>query len=350
MSASPQEITKRILDDDRTLPADLVATVAAWPVQRQAELQKLLLPHPEGRRWLRSVLLPELAGDVAAELAHRLLEFAADFSVNRRDSTTTYVVQALRFDDIASATTFFAASNAAGAFWRRLVSEQSDLIPDLVRLVLREGDAVARETTLYLLVLDPYSDVRLTGSARVEVLLSALDDQSDDVRGLAADALADEFPEHLVVRLSVMMLDASERVRMAVWDAALDVDFATSRDAALDLLVDESASLDARRTALVALSAVLSTLEIAPVLEAIVVHPERALAEVAADLLWSYHRAPSIALAAAESPHESVREAAERLLNPKTGSPAAGGSRPGAPDRSHDIYQAMINGYERPKE
>jgi hypothetical protein len=350
MPASPQEIAASILDDGRTLSADFVATMAAWPVSRRSELEPLLLPHATGRRWLRSALLPGLAAEDAEKLARRLRTFDGDFAVNHRDSTTAEVVRALRLDDLVGAATFFAGSNAAGSFWRRLVAEQSDLIPDLVRLVLREGDVAARETTLYLLLLDPYSEIRLSGSERVDVLLSALDDPSDDVRGLVADALVEESPEHLVARLPVLMLDPSERVRTAAWDAALDADFEPSRDAALAVLVDEGAPLDARRTALVALSAVLSTLEIAPVLEAIVVHPERALAEVATDLLWTYHRSPSIAMAAAESPHESVREAARRLLNPKTGSPAAGGSRPGAPDRAHDIYREMMKGYERPKE
>jgi hypothetical protein len=165
-----------------------------------------------------------------------------------------------------------------------------------------------------------------------------------------ADALAEGSQEQLAARLPAMMRDSSERVRTAAWDAAFATDFETSRDAALALLADETAPIDARRTALMALSALLSTLEIAPVLEAIVVHPERALAEVAADLLWAYHRSPSIAQAAAESPHESVREAARQLLNPQTGSPAAGGSRPGAPERSHDIYKEMMKSYERPKE
>ncbi|HVX29163.1 MAG TPA: hypothetical protein VHA53_01690, partial [Nitrolancea sp.] len=78
--------------------------------------------------------------------------------------------------------------------------------------------------------------------------------------------------------------------------------------------------------------------------------PVRALAEVATDLLWTYHRSPSIAIAAAESPHESVRATAARLLNPQTGSPAAGGSRPGAPERGPDIYQEMLKGYEQRKD
>jgi len=350
MVTSPQAIAASILGVEPLVPVNLVSTVVGWPSSRRLELEKLLLPHAAGRRWLRSALLPELAADEVEELALLLRQFTDDYAVNRRDSTTAVVVQSLRFDDLLTSASFFAGSNAAGAFWRRLASEHPDLIPELARLVLREGDASARETTLYLLLLDPYSEVRLTGPERIDVLLSALDDPSDDVRGLAADALAEDSPEHLAERLPELMFDPSERVRTAVWDAALDADFESSRDAALALLVDEDAPLDARRTALVALSAVLSTLEIAPVLEAIVVHPARALAEVATDLLWSYHRSPSIALAAAESPHESVREAARRLLNPRTGSPAAGGSRPGAPDRAHDIYQEMMKSYERPTE
>lgn len=350
MSASAEEIAVGIIGGEQALPPDLALAVAHWPLARRLSLHRLLLPDAPGRRWLRGALLPELAPDDASDLARQLRRHSEDFASSHRDSTTAHVVCALLLADLVSDVAFFAGSNAAAAFWHRFASERPDLIPDLARAVLREGETAARETTLYLLLLDPYSEVRLHGAERVDVLLSALDDPSDEVRGLVADALAEESTDHLAARLPTMMRDSSERVRMAAWDAAFATDFEASRDAALALLADEAAPIDARRTALMALSAVLSTLEIAPVLEAIVVHPERALAEVAADLLWAYHRSPSIAQAAAESPHKSVREAARRLLNPQTGSPAAGGSRPGAPDRSHDIYEAMMKSYERPKE
>jgi hypothetical protein len=350
MATSADAIAAGILNGDPALPSDLAATVAAWPTACREMLQVLLLPDAVGRRWLRRAQLPELTADDASELARQLRRYPEDFDVNHRDSTTAQLIRALSFSDLRRDVAFFAGSNAAGAMWRRLAAERPDQIAELALEVLREGEVTARATTLYLLLLDPFSEMRLHGAERVDLLLSALDDPSEEVRGLVADALAEEAPEQLAARLPVMTRDASERVRTAAWDAAFATELAAARDAALALLVDEDASLDARRTALVALSAALTTLEIAPILEAIVVHPERALAEVAADLLWSYHRSPSIALAASVSPHESVREAARRLLNPQTGSPAAGGSRPGAPERAHDIYHAMMKGYERPKE
>lgn len=350
MPASLDAIATRILDADRPAPAALVSTVTSWPASQRQSLTRQLLSEAQGRRWLRGRLLPALEGDDAAELAGLLLPFRDDFSAAHRDSTTAAVVQSLRLDDLAERAAFWAGSNAAAAFWQRVALNRPARIAEIARRVLAEAEPAARETTLLLLLLDPYSDVRLTGSERLELLLAALADPEEHVRGLAADALADDAPQHLASQLHTLILDPSERVRTAAWDAAFADDFESTRDAALNLLADASAPLDARRTALVALSSVLSTPEIAPVLEAVVVHPEGALAEVAADLLWSYHRSPSIALAAAESPHQSVREAARRLLHPETGSPAAGGSRPGAPNRSHEIYTEMLKGYERAKE
>lgn len=343
-------IAERILAGDMVLPPELATQVVTWDSIARAALVRRLLSVPGGRRWLRNTLLKELAPAEAAQLAKQLRSFAEDFAMNRRDWTTGGVVDVLPLDDLLRDSPFWAGSNAAEAFWRRLADESPDGLPEIAQRVLREGEPVARETMLAVLLVDPYSEVRLDGGTRVAVLRSALDDRDDEVRGLAADVLAEEAPEHLAASLSNLMLDASERVRMAAWDAAMAVDFASAREAALSLLADDEASLDARRSALLALSEVLSTTEIAPVLEALVVHPERALAEVATDLLWAYHRSPSIAMAAAESPHESVRAAAARLLNPQTGSPAAGGSRPGAPERGHDIYQEMLKGYEHPKD
>lgn len=340
-------IAKRIVAGE-IVSMQLPAQVAAWDASARAELVSRVLEEPHGRRWLRGELLGELAPAEAASLAERLRQFAEDFAVNRRDSTTANVVQAFSLDDLTHDAPFWAGSNAAEAFWRRLVADCPNVLPEIAQRVLHDGEPAARETTLALLLVDPYSAVRLEGAGRIAVVRSALDDRDDEARGLAADVLADEAPEELATELSRLMLDPSERVRAAAWDAAMAVDFEAAREAALALLADDRAPLDARRTALLVLSAAMSTPEIAPILEALVVHPERALAEVATDLLWTYHRSPSIAMAAAESPHESVRAAAARLLNPQTGSPAAGGSRPGAPDRGHDIYTEMLKGYERP--
>jgi len=350
MHSEPALIAEQIVAGEVALPPELATQVAAWDAAARGWLVHRLLAEPHGRRWLRGALLAELTPDEAETLAQLLRAFTEDFAVSRRDSTTVEVVRVSPFDDLLRDAPFWAGSNAAEAFWRRLADERPDVLPEIAQRVLREGEPTARETTLALLLVDPYSDVRLDGSGRIAVLRSALDDDDGEVRGLAADVLAEEAPEELATSLPRLMLDASERVRVAVWDAAMAADFEGARQAALALLADDHGPLDARRTALLGLSAVLSTPEIAPILEALVVHPERALAEVATDLLWTYHRSPSIAMAAAESPHESVRAAAARLLNPQTGSPAAGGSRPGAPERGHDIYQEMLKGYEHPKD
>jgi hypothetical protein len=350
MDDEPAAIAERIVTGEAALPLGLAAQVAVWDAPVRADLVRRLLVESLGRRWLRGVLLAELPPAEVAPLVERLRTFTEDFVVNRRDSTTANLVHALPLAELMRDAPFWAGSNASEAFWRRLVNERPDELPAIARRVLDDGEPAARETTLALVLVDPYSEVRLDGADRIAVLRSALDDRDDEVRGLAADVLAEEAPEELAIFVSRLMLDASERVRVAVWDAAMAVDFEAAREAALALLADDEAMLDARRTALLALSAVMSTPEIAPILEVLVVHPERALAEVATDLLWTYHRSPSIAMAAAESPHESVRLAAERLLNPQTGSPAAGGGRPGAPDRGHDIYQEMLKGYEQPKD
>jgi hypothetical protein len=63
----------------------------------------------------------------------------------------------------------------------------------------------------------------------------------------------------------------------------------------------------------------------------VVQHPRPELAEAAAELLWTRHRHPEPARAALASPHPRVREMGKRLLDPRHGSPAAGGSRPGMP-------------------
>jgi hypothetical protein len=217
--------------------------------------------------------------------------------------------------------------------------------------VMQVGAPVARETTMHLLLLDPYSPAHFTGEDRLAILSLGLADEEGEVRGLAADALADEAPERLRPDLARWQRDPDERVRMAAWDVA----FADGREQAgadaQALLVDDSAPLAARRTALIALGAALSTAEITPLLAAVVAHPDPVLAEDAANLLWSHHRAPTVAEAASRSPHAAVRQIANRLLHPDFGSPAAGGSRPGAPDARTDVYGQMIRGFrERDRE
>ncbi len=349
MSQSLEETIRQILTggpESRARGHD----VAEWPGDQRARLIAALLPDATGRRWLRGVLLEALGPDASAELARRLLTFTGDFDASHRDSTTAAVVMALPRDDLLRSAELLAGSNAAGPFWKRIARAPGEMLRQTALDVLRSASPLARETTLHILLLDPHSDVKVTGDDRIRLLVAALDDAEDDVRGLAADALADDAPDLLVQHAVDLRLDPSEQARMAAWDAAFTLDFDTARDEAMRLALDESATVEPRRTALAALSAVLSTVEIAPLLEALVAHPNAVLAEDAVNILWTYHRSPSIATAAAHSPHASVRTVAERLLHPEMGSPAAGGSRPGAPDMGRDIYQEMLKGYEKRRE
>ena len=328
---------------DRSALRDRVLSMS--PAERERVLQGLK-GDPTGRRWLRQ-LLPELDPAERTPLARSLLEYEVDFAATHRDSTTANVLDALPLEDLERAAPRLAGSNAAGALWRRLTREVPERVATVALDVLQRGDAYARATMLSILVLDPYSEVELSGPARIDFLVQALDDDDEDVRGIAAEVLADEATERLAGALDRLLDDSSERVRMAAWDAAFVVDFAAARELAAETALNESAPVAARRTALSALAAVLTTTDIAPLLEVLVAHPNPLLAEDAVNLLWNYHRNPVIATAAAASPHESVREVAQRLLHPETGSPAAGGSRPGAPDGSRDIYQEMLKGYEK---
>ncbi|MGA7670800.1 MAG: hypothetical protein WBW04_10300 [Nitrolancea sp.] len=349
MQDDVERTIEKILGETDTDPDTLRKRVLASPPAARAAIVDRLHDEPAGRRWLR-LLLPFLDEAERQTIATRLLDFDEDFAASHRDSSMSHVVDALPIADMLRAAPRLAGSNAAGALWGRLAREAPERVPDVALEVLQNGDAYARTTTLSILVLDPYSEIKLMGPTRVDFLLLALNDEEAEVRGIAAEALADEATEYLATKLDPLLNDPSERVRMAAWDAAFVVDFADARDAATETALNESAPVDARRTALSALAAVLSTSDITPLLEVLVAHPSQALAEDAVNLLWTYHRNPIIATAAAESPHQSVRDVAQRLLHPETGSPAAGGSRPGAPDGSRDIYQEMLKGYEKREE
>jgi hypothetical protein len=346
VSHIPNRLAQRIISREEVDDSLVVAEVLGLSPEQREQLIHLLLASPGGRRWLRGNLLSRFPPNGAMTLARRLIAYEEDFRPEHRDSTTAEVVVALPFDVLLDGASFFAGSNAAGPFWRRVAEERPDEVSDVALRVITTAGAQARETTLSILLLDPFSEVKLTGAGRSTVLAQALNDADGRVRGIAADILADEEPSRLAGDLERLMHDPSERVRTAAWDSAFAGDFERARDAAIELALDESAPVESRRTAVTALSAVLTTTEIAPLLEVLVAHPNRALAEDAVNLLWAYHRNPVIATAASQSPHESVRAVAERLLHPETGSPAAGGSRPGAPDTPRDIYQEMIRGYE----
>ncbi len=350
LNMDDRQVIQQILDGDMNSSLALAQQTASWTAERRLAFVESLLTHPVGRRWLRGTLLPVLDPTSSGDLARRLLCFEADFVIGHRDSTTSQVVRSLPIGDLRDSVLFFAGSNVAAPFWQRMVEEQPESVARLASDVIASGGVVARETTLYMLLLDPYSEVHLTGADRALILDKALYDPNAGVRGIAAEVLADEAPERLARELTRLVFDESERVRMAAWDAGFAIDFLDARDRAMEIAANEDAAVEPRRAAVAALSAVLDTNEIAPLLQFLVSHPNRVLAEDAVNILWTYHRAPAIAMAASESPHETVRDVAARLLHPETGSPAAGGSRPGAPDAQRDIYQEMLKGYERRNE
>ncbi|HEX5165402.1 MAG TPA: hypothetical protein VFV93_08410, partial [Thermomicrobiales bacterium] len=163
--------------------------------------------------------------------------------------------------------------------------------------------------------------------------------------------LAASDPSVLAGDLNRLLTDESQRVRAIAWDAVLRLDRPAAFARASDILSDESAPIVVRRSALVALGALLPTAEMAPLLAYFVVHPDHELAADAADLLYERHRNPLAAMAARDSPHADVREVAEQLLDPMRGSPAAGGSRPGDPTGSSaGIYSDMIRQLEEQTE
>lgn len=325
--------------------ADASRLAQLAPSAREQVILKLM-ERPLGRRWLRASLLSALEGAEAGRLAVALLEWRSDFAPHQRDRTTAGVVDALPVDRLLQETPFLAGSNAASHLWERLARVAPEQLTDLALRVLAEADAVGRETMLHLVLLDPFGPVSLTEPERLAVLAAALADDLDEIRGLAADLMADEAPDHLLAQRDHWLRDSSERVRTAAWDVAFAHDPDGAATEAVRILFSEAEPLAVKRTALLALGHALPTAEIAPLLASMVAHPERELAEDAANLLWSLHRSPEIAEAASRSPHAGVRALAQRLLHPELGSPAAGGSRPGAPVPVGDIYQQMLKGYE----
>ncbi len=266
---------KAILGTTEAETGELRARVLSSPPATRSEIVDRLRHDPVGRRWLRR-LLPHLDEAERGTLARDLLEYDDDFAPSHRDSTTSLVVDAVAVDDLLRSAPWLAGSNAAGALWRRLADAAPEIVAVVALDVLRRGDAYARATMLSILVLDPYSEVKLGGPDRVNVLLTALQDEDDEVRGIAAEVLADEATEQLAAELDRLLDDPSERVRMAAWDAAFVVDFAAAREFASETALNESEPIDARRTALSALSAVLSTTDVAPLLEVLVAHPNQA--------------------------------------------------------------------------
>jgi len=307
------------------------------PTDREAAISRLL-PDRVARRWLRRALLPYLPAAAAAALAERLLAFPDDYSAMHRDRTTAAVVARLSRSVLLDAAPFLAGSNAAAALWEHLASRGPAPVVAAATRVFAAGDALARETTLYLLLVDRFPPAALPAAERRELIALGAADPDDETRGIAADLAAEEAPDLLLDSLARWVRDPAERARTAAWDAAFTDDAVTATSDATALAHDESAPLPARESAVLALGEQLATEQVERLLAELVLDPSEAVATAAAALLWSRHRSPLVALAAARSPHAPVRAIAERLLHPTLGSPAAGGFRPGAADQGFDLY------------
>ena len=293
------------------------------------------------RRWVREYLLLRLPVDAASSVATRLLEWPEDLSSGRRDRSTAAIVKALSDRDLYDNLALIARSNAAGELWDRISAGGEHAVVDAVERILQDGDADARETTLHLLVLDPYGPEYLGRDQQDRILAMTLDDPDPEIRGLAAEVIAADMPELLLQRSDAASFDESERVRMAYWRVALVHRPDDAIESAGLTALDPESPHWARRTALLALGENATTREAAPVLQALLTGDDEVLADDAAKLMWRHHRAPDIANAAAESQFESVRDRAQRLLHPEMGSPAAGGSRPGDPTKTMDIFEQI---------
>ena len=288
------------------------------------------LATPEGRRWLRRTVLPALPAGEAALLAAALLAYRDDFLSQRRDRSTWTVIERLDREVLLANVDWLAGSNAALALWARLMQEGTATLVTAALRVLRQGTPTARETALTLLLADPTRELELPAGAERALLTVALADPDDAIRGLAVEIAAQRVPDLILPYWRHWVLDTSRRARRAVWRRVLRID-PLAREQALILVHSVRVPADVRSDALWALAQVMTTPEIAPLLAAAVVDSAYELAEVAADLLWTQHRHPLPAQAALESPHPAVRRVGEHLLDPRRGSPAAGGARPGMP-------------------
>lgn len=294
----------------------------------------IALESQAGRHWLRSL------SDLDGELADRLLTFDNDFRTARRDRTLERVIDRASLNAVITHQNSIAAGPAASALWGRL-STNHDQLTDVAIAIVTSDDIEAAENTLYLLVLDLLDLWRLGSDTRSQIARAGLTSSKPSIRSLAAEYLHDNDIASLTESTEVLVLDRDERVRGLAWSAGFRVDPETTFNNATDVLGDESAHLPVRRSALAALGVHLQTSDIVELLALFVTHPEERLALDAANLLYRLHRHPTIATAAVQSPHQSVREIGQLLLDPYRGSPAAGGSRPGDPTTS-DIFAKML--------
>lgn len=302
--------------------------------QHRETIIRAALDHPAGRRWLGSLQ------DLGSDLAARLLNYEDDFRSVRRNASAQNVVRVARESDILAHAAALAAGAAATAFWERLAADTESVLDIATRLVLSD-DITAAENTLYLLVLDPIDQYGLNEERRSSIARAGLGSDAVKVRTLAAEFLFDHEPAILAGDMERLVLDEDERVRGLAWAAGFRVSSSVAYKLATDILDDEQQPLPARRSALATLGTHLDTRDVIDTLAFFVRHPIEELALDAGNLLYRLHRHPTIATAAIDSPHESVREIGAFLLDPYRGSPAAGGSRPGDPTHS-DIFAELI--------
>lgn len=293
-----------------------------------------VLRDPLRRRSLRG------SSDLTPELATALLGYHEDFRGGRVDRTLERLVQVAPIESLREHQATIAGSPAAGAFWNRLKRENTDLVDPAIAIITGD-DHDAAESTLYLLVLDPLDPLEIGEANRVLVADVGLHSPSVIVRSLAAEYLFDHDLQALADDYARLVLDVDERVRGVGWSAGIQLDSTNAYRLAQSTLHDASAPLAIRRSALAALGTHYDTVDLVETLTDFVGNPDPDLALDAGNLLFRLHRHPTIATAAAQSPHDAVREIGEFLLDPFRGSPAAGGSRPGDPTQS-DIFAEMM--------
>lgn len=293
-----------------------------------------LMDDSEGRRWIR------LNVPMDQQLADRLLQYREDFQTTRRDRSLELVVAYASLEALLDQQSAILAGPAAAALWRRIAADTDQLV-EIATEVARHGSPGAASAAVGILLLDPIRSFDLTEPEQVSIAAAALDSDDGTVRGLAAEYLADHRPAELAERINVLAADSDPRARAFAWDAAFRLDSATAFDHAIALLGDESLPVWQRRSALTAAGERMPAEPVIELLAFFVLHPDESLAMDAARLFHDYHRHPTIAEAALQSPHPEVREIGARLMDPYRGSPAAGGSRPGDPTSS-DVFAEML--------
>ena len=334
------DLTISILSGD---PVD-DAAVELLNTSARAALIEQLLDESAGRRWLRASRLLDRA------LADRLLHTEDDFRSTRRDRTVARVVGVASLPALLEHVDAIAAGSGAAALWERLANTD-ELLVTATRVISR-AEAASATAALYLLVLDPVGDYGLERRSMTQLAEAGLASPHGEVRGLAAEHLVSAAPDVLAADAERFVRDEDERLRNHAWHASFLRSPAQAGELALALVGDETTALPVRRSALTAYGEHLPTAEVVDVLAFFVGHPNEALALDAAQLMVRLHRQPTIATAAASSPHEPVRELALFLLDPYRGSPAAGGSRPGDPTAG-DIFAEIarrLDEDEQPRE